>query len=200
MIAGYIRVSTDKQDTSNQRFEILDYANAHKLGQVELLSESVSGRVSWQERELVTLINKLKKGDTLIVSELSRLGRSILEIFELISILLRNGVEVHVVKGNNILKDDIQSKVFTFAFSLGAEIERELISQRTKEALRRKVAEGVKLGRPIGSRSSQLDEHTAQILELREKGVSIASIAKIYGVSQTTVGHFLKTRCRLPPS
>lgn len=194
MIYGYIRVSTDEQDTNNQRFEILDYANKQELGQVKIIAESVSGKITWKKRELAPLVEKLGKGDTLIVSELSRLGRSMLEIFEVISIILRNGAEARVVKSNIIIKDDIHSKVFTFAFSLASEIERDLISQRTKEALRRKKAEGKKLGRPAGSRSSKLDEHLNEIKELRQKGVSVASIAKIYGVGYSTAKHFCKSR------
>jgi len=191
---AYIRVSTDKQDVENQRYEILKYANEKKLGNVEILEETVSGRKSWKDRKLGELIEKLQKGDILIVPELSRLGRSMLEIMELLSILLRKGVELHVVKNNQVLKDDLQSKVFAMAFSIAAEIERELISQRTKEALRRRKAEGKPLGRPKGSRSSSLDNYHDQIKELIEKGVSVSSIAKIIGKSYPTVYSYVKRR------
>lgn len=194
MIYGYIRVSTTHQDTESQKFSILEYANRRQLGHVELLSESVSGKTSWKKRQLAGLIDKLAKGDILIVSELSRLGRSMLEIFELISIMLRNNVEIHVVKGDIILKDDLQSKVFTFAFSLGAEIERDLISQRTKEALAAKKSAGVRLGRPDGSKSSKLDEKYHEIAEMRRKGVSVTAIAKIFDTPQPTMHYFCKTR------
>ena len=147
---AYIRVSTDKQDLENQKFVILQYANDKKLRNVEFIEETISGRISWKNRKLKDLIDNLKSGDNLIVAELSRLGQSMLEIMELLSILLRKGVNVYVVKGNYELKDDIQSKVLTFAFSLASEIERELISQRTKEALAKRKAEGKKLGRPKG--------------------------------------------------
>ena len=191
---AYIRVSTDKQDVENQRYEILKYANEKKLGNVEILEETVSGRKSWKDRKLGKLIEKLQKGDILIVPELSRLGRSMLEIMELLSILLRKGVELHVVKNNQVLKDDLQSKVFAMAFSIAAEIERELISQRTKEALRRRKAEGKPLGRPKGSKSSSLDKYHEQIKELIDKGVSISSIAKIIGKSYPTVYSYVKRR------
>ena len=134
-VFAYIRVSTDKQDTENQRFEILKYANEKKLGNVEFIEETVSGRKSWKERKIGTLIPELQKGDILIVTELSRLGRSMLEIMELLSILLRAGVELHVVKNDQVLKDDLQSKVFAMAFSIAAEIERELISQEQRKHL-----------------------------------------------------------------
>jgi DNA invertase Pin-like site-specific DNA recombinase len=191
---AYIRVSTDKQETENQRYEILKYANDKKLGNVEFIEETVSGRKSWKDRKIGDLIPKLQKGDILIVTELSRLGRSMLEIMELLSILLRAGVELHVVKNNQVLKDDLQSKVFAMAFSIAAEIERELISQRTKEALARLKKQGKKLGRPKGSGKSSLDQHYEQIKELIEKGVSIASIAKILGRHYNTVYNYVKKK------
>jgi DNA invertase Pin-like site-specific DNA recombinase len=194
MIYAYVRVSTDKQETENQKFEILKYANEKKLGNVEFIEETVSGRKSWKDRKIGTLISELKKGDILIVTELSRLGRSMLEIMELLSVLLRKGVELHVVKSNQVLKDDLQSKVFAMAFSIAAEIERELISQRTREALQRRKAEGKPLGRPKGSYSSKLDKYKEQIEELRAKGVSIASIAKILEVPYTTLYDYLRRR------
>ena len=191
---AYIRVSTDKQDLENQKFAILQYANDKKLGNVEFIEEAISGRISWKNRKLKDLIDNLQSGDNLIVAELSRLGRSMLEIMELLSILLRKGINVYVVKGNYELKDDIQSKVLTFAFSLAAEIERELISQRTKEALAKRKAEGKKLGRPKGSYSSKLDEKREYIEELLNKGVSISSISKILGVHYHTARNYIKRR------
>jgi len=196
MTYAYLRVSTDKQETENQKYEILKYANDRKLGNVEILEETVSGRKSWKERQLGKLIEEIEKGDILIVTELSRLGRSMLEIMEILSILLRKGVEIHVVKSNQVLKDDLQSKVFAMAFSIAAEIERELISQRTREALARRRAEGKSLGRPKGSYSSKLDKHKDQIEEFLSKGVSVASIAKIIGVPYTTMYSYLKRRMR----
>jgi DNA invertase Pin-like site-specific DNA recombinase len=193
-VYAYIRVSTDSQETENQRYEVLKYANEKKLGNVEIVEETISGRKSWKERQLKKLVDTLQKGDILIVTELSRLGRSMLEIMELLSILLRAGVELHVVKTSQILKDDLQSKVFAMAFSIAAEIERELISQRTREALQRRKAEGKPLGRPKGSYSSKLDKYRKQIEELRAKGVSIASIAKILEVPYTTLYDYLRRR------
>ncbi len=191
---AYIRVSTDKQDLENQRYSILKYANNKKLGNVEFIEETVSGKVSWKNRKLKDLIMQLQKGDNLIVAELSRLGRSMLEIMELLNILLSKGVNIYVVKGNYELKNDIQSKVLAFAFSLASEIERELISQRTKEALARVKSEGKKIGRPKGSYSSKLDEKREYIEELLDKGVSIASIAKILGIHYQTMRNYIKRR------
>jgi len=193
-VYGYIRVSTDKQDTENQRFEVLKYANRKKLGNVEFIEETVSGRKSWRDRKIGALISELKKGDILIVTELSRLGRSMLEIMEILSILLRKKVELHVVKNKQVIRDDIQSKIFAMAFSIAAEIERELISQRTKEAIARAKAEGKRIGRPRGPGKSSLDEHYDQIKELVDKGVSITSIARILGKPYSTVYNFIKKR------
>ena len=191
---GYIRISTGKQDTENQRFEILKYANENKLGSVEFLEETISGRKSWKDRKIGTLVQELQKGDILIITELSRLGRSMLEVMELLSILLRKGVELHVVKNKQVLKDDLHSKVFAMAFSIAAEIERELISQRTKEALARRKAEGKPIGRPKGSFSSSLDKHREQIEEFLRKGVSISSIAKILEVPYGRLWDYVKRR------
>jgi len=193
-VYGYIRVSTDKQDTENQRFEILKYANRKKLGNVEFIEETVSGRKSWRDRKIGALISELKKGDILIVTELSRLGRSMLEIMELLSILLRKRVELHIVKNKKVLKDDLHSKIFAMAFSMAAEIERELVSQRTKEAIARARAQGKRIGRPRGPGRSSLDAYYDQIKELLEKGVSITSIAKIIGKPYSTVYNFIQKR------
>jgi DNA invertase Pin-like site-specific DNA recombinase len=191
-VLAYVRVSSDKQETENQKYEILKYANGKKLGNVDFIEETVSGRKSWKERQLGKLVEEIEKGDILIVTELFRLGRSMLEIMEILSILLQKGIEIHVVKSNQILKDDFRSKVFAMAFSIAAEIERELISQRTREALARKRAEGKPLGRPKGSYSSKLNKHRDQIEEFFSKDVSIASIAKIIGVPYTTMYSYLK--------
>lgn len=136
----------------------------------------------------------MTKKDVLIVSELSRLGRSMLEIMEVLAILLRKKCKVYAVKGKYELGDDIQSKVFAFAFSLASEIERELISSRTKEALARIKSEGGKLGRPKGPGKSRLDPHLEQIKEFRAKKVSMTSIARILNVSPAMMWKYIKSR------
>jgi DNA invertase Pin-like site-specific DNA recombinase len=194
MVYSYLRVSTDRQDSNNQRHSVLEYANKNNLGNVNFTAENVSSRKSWKERAIADIVEKAVNGDIIIVSELSRLGRSMLEIFELISVLLRKKVEIHVIKGNIILRDDIQSKVFTFAFSLGSEIERDLISQRTKEALAAKKASGAKLGRKRGTQNCKLDVHFDEIKRYVDKKISISSIAKLLDVSQPVMYYFCKTR------
>ena len=191
---AYIRVSTAGQDVENQRYEILKYANDHQLHNIGFTAEIISSRTPISKRSISNIIEKAQSGDILIVTELSRLGRSMLEVFEILSLLLKKNVAIHITKSNMILKDDITSKVFSFAFSLASEIERDLISQRTKEALQAKKASGMKLGRPKNSKSSKLDSKINEIKALCDKGVSITSIAKILEVPQPTMYYFCKTR------
>ncbi|CAG0968776.1 recombinase family protein [Geobacter sp.] len=196
---GYIRVSTDKQDLETQKFGILNFANEKGLGQVALVEEAVSGRVSWKNRELHRIIDGLCKGDVLIVTELSRLGRSMLEVMELLSIMTKKEVKVFAIKGGYELGNNIQSKVLAFAFALAAEIERELISDRTKEALAKKKAEGVKLGRPSGRLGkSKLDGQEEEIGRLLEHKVPAAAIARLLKVSRPTLLGFIKSRNLTP--
>jgi putative DNA-invertase from lambdoid prophage Rac len=191
---AYIRVSTDKQDARNQTYTISSYARDSNIGAVSFVEETVSGKKSWRSRRLAEIIESLESGDKLIVTEMSRLGRSMLEIFEIFSICISKGAEVHIVKNGHILKNDINSKVMTFAFSLASELERELISSRTKEALARRKSEGKRLGRPKGSLSSKLDNKQGEIYALFKKGINTTSIAKIFDVSQTAMRHFIKSR------
>ncbi|RII28375.1 MAG: resolvase [Geobacter sp.] len=194
-VYGYIRVSTNRQDGDNQRYSILEFANGKKLGTIDFVDEVVSGTVGWQKRQLADLMDRLKKGDTLIVAELSRLGRSMLEIMELLSIMTKKGVRIHAIKGNYELGDNIQSKVLAFAFALAAEVERELISSRTKEALSRRRAEGKPLGRPKGSTGrSKLDGREEQIRELLRHRVAKAAIARILNISRPALLDFIKSR------
>lgn len=191
---AYIRVSTDKQDAKNQTYTVSNYISEKNIGAASFVEETVSGKKPWRSRKLADIINLLQDGDTLIVTEMSRLGRSMLEIFEIFAICISKGVEVHIVKNGYILKNDINSKVMTFAFSLASELERELISSRTKEALARRRAEGKKLGRPKGSKSSKLDDKLQEIIALHKKGVNTTSIAKIFDVSQTAMRYFIMSR------
>ncbi|PLX69983.1 MAG: resolvase [Denitrovibrio sp.] len=193
-VYAYIRVSTDKQDAKNQTYTVSSYLTEKGLGAAQFIEETVSGKKSWKHRRLADVIEKLEAGDKMIVTEMSRLGRSMLEVFEIFSICISKDVEVHIVKNDHVLRNDINSKVLTFAFSLASELERELISSRTKEALARRKAEGQKLGRPKGSQSSKLDSKIEEIRTLHSKGVNTTSIAKIFDVSQTAMRHFIKSR------
>ena len=138
MVYGYIRVSTDKQNTENQRFEILKFADSRKFKVNTWLEETISSKKKLEQRKLGQLLKSLKKNDTLVVSELSRLGRSLMEIMTILNSLMEKSVKVFAIKEGYELGNNINSKVLAFAFGLSAEIERQLISQRTKEALARK--------------------------------------------------------------
>jgi DNA invertase Pin-like site-specific DNA recombinase len=191
---AYIRVSTDRQDVENQRLEILKLANERGLGTVEFTEETISGRKSWRDRQLATVIDKLSKDDCLIVAELSRLGRSMLEIMEILSIATQRGIQIYASKGNWQLDGTMQSKIIAMVLAMAAEIERDLISQRTKAALRTKKAEGIRLGRRPGPGKSKLDERKDEILELREMGVTKKRIAQKMGTTVGNLHHWMKKR------
>ena len=167
---GYLRVSTVDQDTEKNKADILSLANDKHFGHVEWVEEKISGKKSWKERKIKKVIDDLKEGDRLIVPELSRLGRSMLEIMEMLSISRQKGIFIYAVKGGWELNGSIQSKVMAMAFSIAAEIERDLISKRTKEALKARKAMGVRLGRPKGPGKSKLDKHREEIIALLRNG------------------------------
>ena len=194
MIYGYIRVSTDKQTVDNQRFEIENFCSANNLEIDHWIEETISGNKSPEKRLLGSLLAKVKAGDLIICSELSRLGRSLFMIMSILNQLMLNDVRIWTIKDNYRLGDNIQSKVLAFAFGLSAEIERELISQRTKEALARKRSEGMVLGRPNGRKSSRvkLSGREQEIRALLARRFSKSAIGRIYGVNRMTVDTFLK--------
>lgn len=192
---GYIRVSSDKQTVENQRFEIEKFAERNNLEINGWIEETISGLKSYDKRQLGDLLKKVNKDDLIICTELSRLGRNLFMIMEILNICMTKECRVWTIKDNYRLGDDIQSKVLAFAFGLSAEIERNLISQRTKEALARKKAEGVVLGRPKGRKSStyKLTGREETIKVLREQGVSKTEIARIFKVHRMTVDSFMKS-------
>ena len=193
MTYGYIRVSSDKQTVENQRFEINNFALANGLVIDGWIEETISGTKSYNKRELGKLLKRVKKNDLIICAELSRIGRNLFMIMEILNICMSKECRVWTIKDNYRLGEDIQSKVLAFAFGLSAEIERNLISQRTKEALARKKSEGVVLGRPVGSKSSHVKlsgkEQIVQDMLLR--GVPKAQIARKLKVSRGTVARFI---------
>ena len=196
MTYGYIRVSTCKQTIDNQRFEIERFCLKNGIKVEEWIEETISGNKSPEKRLLGSLLAEVKPGDLIICSELSRLGRSLFMIMSILNQLMLNDVRIWTIKDNYRLGDNIQSKVLAFAFGLSAEIERNLISQRTKEALARKRSEGVRLGRPSGSKSSvvKLSGREQEIKMLLARKFSKAAIGRIYGVNRMTVDAFLKQR------
>src|SRR5215469_16816486 len=156
MVYGYLRVSTDKQSVVNQRFEIEQFCLKNNMAIDQWIEETISGTQLPENRLLGSLLAEAKTDDLIICSELSRLGRSLFMIMSILNELMLNGVKIWTIKDNYRLGDNIQSKILAFAFGLSAEIERELISQRTKEALARKKSEGIKLGRPLGKKAARL--------------------------------------------
>ena len=194
MTYGYIRVSSDKQTIENQRYEIDNFAASNDLEIDGWIEETISGTKSYDKRKLGDLLNNVGCGDLIICAELSRLGRTLFMIMDILNICLNKNCRVWTIKDNYRLGDDIQSKVLAFAFGLSAEIERELISQRTKEALARKRAEGVVLGRPIGSKSSKVKLSGKEdfIHDLLLHNVPKTQIARILNVNRMTVDSFIK--------
>lgn len=195
---GYIRVSTDKQTVENQRFEINEFCKRQEIIIDRWFEETISGTKDLNDRKLGKLLKKMKKDDTLICSELSRLGRNLLMIMGILNLCMNKEIMVWTIKDNYRLGSDINSKVLAFAFGLSAEIERNLISQRTKEALARKRAEGVILGRPKGSKSSvtKLTGKEKEIKNLLDKQVSYSAISRILGVHRLTVSTFVKEKMK----
>lgn len=198
MIYGYIRVSSDKQTVENQRFEIRNFCQYQNLKIGDWIEETISGTKSYDKRQLGKLLKKVNKDDIIIRSELSRLGRNLFMIMEILNICMNKECRVWTIKDNYRLGDDIQSKVLAFAFGLSAEIERNLISQRTKEALARKRAEGVVLGRPRGRKSSpdkyKLSGKEVLICELLKNRTSLRKIAKLCHVDRNTLARFISLK------
>jgi len=189
---GYLRVSTGAQDLDKNKADILRLANQEDLGRVQFVEEKVSGKVSWRKRRIADWVETLQAKDTLIVSELSRLGRSMLECMEILSIALQKGIRVYAVKGNWRLDQSIQSKIIAMAFSMAAEIERDLISQRTTEALRFRKAQGLPLGRPRGPGKSKLDPYRPEIEGLLVNGSTQRFIARRYKTTEANLHNWLK--------
>lgn len=189
---AYLRVSTLEQDLEKDKSSILTLANDKDLGKVIFVQEKISGTVPWKKRKIANVIDELGKGDTLIVSELSRIGRSMLEIMQVLSIALEKGINVYAVKGNWQLDQSIQSKIVAVVFSMAAEIERELISRRTKEALNALKAKNVKLGRPRGAGKSKLDAYRPEIEALLLNGSKQKFIANRYKTTESNLSNWIK--------
>ena len=190
---AYLRVSTIEQNTEKNKLDVLKFANDKKLGNVEFVEEQISGKANFKNRQLGALLEKMKQGDILIVPELSRIARSITQIFEVIDITKRKGITLYSIKEDFSNNDKtITSTVTTTIFALVAQIERDLISMRTIEALHAKKASGVKLGRPKGRGKSKLDENRVEILKLVELKVPKTIIARQYNTSTANLHRFLK--------
>ncbi|MCL4251967.1 MAG: recombinase family protein [Anaerolineae bacterium] len=189
---AYLRVSTNDQDLEKNKFDILKLANDRNLGNVHWVEEHVSGRVSWRKRGLGAIVEQAQPGDNLIVSELSRLGRSMLECMEILSLAIQKQLNIYAVKGNWQLDNSIQSKVVAMAFAIASEIERDLISQRTKEALAARRRAGKPLGRPRGTGKSKLDPFRPEIEALLANGSTQVFITRRYGTTEANLSRWMK--------
>ena len=196
-VYGYLRVSTKEQSYEYQKTQILEYANNNKLGSVEFIEDVVSGAKNWKKRKIGELVEKMIDGDTLLVNEFSRLGRSLLDILDILKELKEKNCQVHIVRDNMVIGDDISSKLMVFMFGLVSEIERDLIKSRVQEGVKNSRANNPQKswGRPKGSQyKSKLDDKREHIVELLEKGISKSSIAKMLNVNYQTLCSYIKTR------
>jgi len=191
---AYLRVSTIDQNLQKNKADILHLANEKNLGKVHFVEEAVSGKINWRKRKIANILEESSKGDRIIVSELSRLGRSMLECMEILSIATEKGVAIYAVKGNWQLDGTIQSKIVAMAFAMASEIERDLISKRTREALKACKEAGMQLGRPKGPGKSKLDIYRPEIETLLANGTTQKFIANRYGSTEANLHHWLKKR------
>lgn len=192
MIYGYIRVSTDHQNTANQHHEIELYSKQEAIKINKWVEEVISSRKPLSERKLGKLLNKLQKDDILIATELSRLGRNLLEVMGILQKCLEKECQIWTIKEHYRLGADIQSKVLAFAFSLASEIERQLISERTRISLQRLKDEGKKLGRPYGTSYQKLQKDHEQIKQMLLQNLSKAEIARNLGCSWLTTHRYIE--------
>jgi len=192
---AYLRVSTNKQDTENQKLSVLDYCNRHHLVPVKYIEDTSSGKLHWQNRPIGNILEKANSDDHIIVAEVSRLGRSTLQVLEILEHAATKKVSVHIAKSNMVMDGSMQSTITATILGLAAQIEREFISTRTKEALSQRKAKGIKLGRPKGQASTlKLDTEKDHIISYLKKGVSKRSIARIIECSPATLYAWLKRR------
>ena len=196
-VYGYLRVSTKEQNSDYQKNQLLQYSNENKLGNIEFVDDVVSGAKDWKKRGIGTLIDQMNQGDILLVNEFSRLGRSLLDILDILKTLKEKDVKVHIVRDKLILGDDISSKLMVFMFGLVSEIERDLIKSRVQEGVKNYKDKNPQKswGRPKGSQyKSGLDDKKDHIIELLQKGVSKSSISKMLDINYQTLCSYIKTR------
>jgi DNA invertase Pin-like site-specific DNA recombinase len=198
MIYAYIRVSTDTQHLENQKHEILTFCESNNLMVDSWVAETISSRKALKDRKLNQILRKIKKGDILITTEITRLGRSLFEVMSILQKCMEKDCQVWTLKENYRLGVDLQSKVLAFAFTISGEIERQMISERTKQSLKRLRDEGKHLGRPYGFSYKKLKKKHKKIIELLSKGVSKSEIARLMNCTWQTLHRYIKEFVAVP--
>jgi len=194
-VFAYLRVSTDAQDVANQRHGVVRYCTDKHLLAPLFIEDTASGKTDWRQRPLGQLIERAEAGDVIVVSEVSRLARSTLQVLEIGRECIERGVHLHVAKNGIVFDDSMQSKIVATVLGLVAEIERDFISARTKEALAKRKADGIKLGRPVGApKKLRLDPMASKIDDYLAKGIDKRAIAKLLDVAPNTLYAWLKVR------
>ena len=192
---AYLRVSSDQQDTNNQKFGLLEYCNNRNINPVKFIEDTASGKTTWKERAIGNILEKAIKGDLILVSEISRLGRSTLQVLEILEMAAKKEISVHIAKNHIVIDGSMQSTITATILGLAAQIEREFISSRTKEALAKRKADGFKLGRPKGqSQLLKLDSFCEEINGYLRKGINKRAISKLIECSPSTLYLWLKRR------
>jgi len=193
---AYFRISTDHQDVKNQKLGVMEYCNFRAINGLKFIEDTISGKTSWRDRGIGEILTKAKQGDMIIVAEVSRLGRSTLQVLEILEEAAQKGVSIHIAKNNMVLDGSMQATITATILGLAAQIEREFISSRTKEALAKRKQEGMKLGRPKGEANIlKLDAFHDEIVGYLKKGINKRAISKLIECSPSTLYQWLKRRC-----
>jgi len=192
---AYLRVSSDGQDIKNQKFGLLEYCNNYNITPLKFIEDTSSGKTNWRERAIGNIIEKAQEGDIIAVSEISRLGRSTLQVLEILELAAKKGISVHITKNHIVMDGSMQATITATILGLAAQIEREFISCRTKEALAKRKKDGIKLGRPKGqAQFLKLDNYRDEILKYLHKGINKRAISKLIECSPATLYEWLKRR------
>ncbi len=192
---AYLRVSSDQQDIKSQKFGLLEYCNNYNINPIKFVEDTVSGKITWKERAIGNIFEKATKGDLIVVSEISRLGRSTLQVLEILEAAAKKEISVHIAKNHMIIDGSMQSTITATVLGLAAQIEREFISSRTKEALAKRKEDGMKLGRPKGqAQLLKLDNYRDDIVKYLKKGINKRAISKLIECSPSTLYEWLKRR------
>jgi DNA invertase Pin-like site-specific DNA recombinase len=192
-IYAYLRVSTDAQDVANQKHGVVEYAKARGMENLVFIEDTISGRICWRERKIGEMLEQCRPGDSVLFAEISRMAHSTRMVLEILQFCSERQITVHIAKQNMVLDMSLNSRITATVLGLAAEIEREMISLRTKEALSKRKAEGMHLGRPFGAKvKSKLDDKREQIQEYLNKGINKRDISRLVDCTPPTLYAFMK--------